>query len=69
MLKSYIDVAHELSWISTSAKDVGVVLRDYRNYVHPQKEYSHGIVLTPEDARVLWDVAKTIVRQLLVLSP
>lgn len=57
MLKSYIDVAHELSWISTSAKDVGVVLRDYRNYVHPHKEYSHGSVLTLDDARVLWDVA------------
>ena len=63
-LKNFIDVAHELRWISQSAKDVGVVLRDYRNYIHPQKELSHGIELKSEDASVLWDVAKSISKQL-----
>lgn len=65
MLKHYIDVAHELKWISQSAKDVGEVLRDYRNYIHPYKELSHGMVLTVEDATLLWDVAKSVARQLL----
>jgi hypothetical protein len=64
-LKNYIDVGHELGWISESAKDVGVVLRDYRNYIHPQKELSHGIVLTSDDGPVLWEVAKSISKQLL----
>jgi hypothetical protein len=64
-LKDYIGIAHELQWISTSAKDVSVVLRDYRNYIHPQKEYSHGIILTPEDATILWTVATGIIRQVL----
>jgi hypothetical protein len=64
-LKSYIDVVHELGWISQSAKDVGVVLRDYRNYIHPQKELSHGITLTSDDTGVLWEVAKSISKQLL----
>ena len=47
MLASYIDVAHELGWITRSAKDVAVVLRDYRNYVHPEKERSHGVMNRP----------------------
>lgn len=64
-LKSYIDVAHELHWISQSARDVGNVLRDYRNYVHPQKELSHGVTVSPADAVLLWEVAKNIARQLL----
>jgi hypothetical protein len=64
-LKNYIDVAHELGWISQSAKDVGEVLRDYRNYVHPYKELSHGTVLTADDASLLWDVARSVARQLL----
>jgi hypothetical protein len=64
-LKHYIDVAHELQWISQSARDVGNVLRDYRNYVHPQKELSHGVVLANEDALLLWEVSKNIARQLL----
>ncbi len=64
MLRAYIDVAHELGWISQSAKDLGAVLRDYRNYIHPYKEHSHGVVLTPADATLLWDVARSIAKQL-----
>lgn len=64
-LKNFIDVAHELGWISESAKDVGVVLRDYRNYIHPQKELSHGVVLKTDDATILWEIAKSISKQLL----
>jgi hypothetical protein len=64
-LKDYIDVAHELRWISRSARDVGAVLRDYRNYVHPQKELSHGIRLSAQDASLWWEVSKLIARELL----
>lgn len=64
-LKDFIDVAHELRWITVSAKDVSIVLRDYRNYIHPQKELSHGVTLQTEDASVLWEVAKSISKQLL----
>jgi len=64
-LADYIAVAHELRWISTTTRDVGTVLREYRNYVHPQKEHSHGVSLTPSDARTLWEIAKSISRQIL----
>jgi len=65
MLKDYIAVAHELSWISVSAKDVGVVLRDYRNYIHPHKQLSHKLKLSPDDASLLWEVSKSIARQVI----
>jgi hypothetical protein len=64
-LQDYIGVAHELKWITVAAKDVGVVLRDYRNYIHPQKELSHGISLSTPDAVILWEIGKSISRQLL----
>lgn len=64
-LKNYIDVAHEMTWISQTAKDIGVVIRDYRNYIHPQKELSHGLVLSAQDAKMLWEIAKRVIRQLL----
>src|SRR5262245_60346416 len=64
-LRHYIDVAHELGWISSSAKDVGEVVRDYRNYIHPHKELSHGISLNDGDANLIWEIAKSIARQLL----
>lgn len=64
-LKNYIDVAHELNWITKTAKDIGEVVRDYRNYIHPQKELSHGINLESGDAQILWEVAKSMTVQIL----
>lgn len=63
-LKDYIAVAHEMKWISVSAKDVGAVLRDYRNYIHPFKQLSHGVDLTTHDAELFWEISKSITRQL-----
>lgn len=64
-LRHYVDVAHELGWISQSARDVGVVLRDYRNYIHPYKQLSHGVVLEIEDATLLWEICKSIAKQVI----
>jgi hypothetical protein len=64
-LKHYLDVGHELAWITRSGKDVAAVLRDYRNYVHPEKERSHGVILGSEDSSILWQVTKGLCRQLL----
>jgi hypothetical protein len=65
MLKNFLDVCHELGWISNSAKDVGTVLREYRNYIHPQKELTHDVNLEPNDAKMFWDVCKNISREII----
>jgi hypothetical protein len=64
-LQHFIDVARELGWISQTVKDIGIVLRDYRNYIHPHKEHSHGVTLSPNDAEILWEISKTIAREVL----
>jgi hypothetical protein len=64
-LKNYIDVVHELTWISESAKDVGEVLRDYRNYIHPSKQARHGRHLTISDAQMFWEVSKAVTREVI----
>ena len=64
-LKHYIDVAHDVKWITQSAKDIGETLRDYRNYVHPYKELSHNITLILSDAELFWQVTRSIIKQLL----
>jgi hypothetical protein len=66
MLDSYIKVAQELRWITESAKDVADVLKEYRNYVHPEKERRHGVVLALNDSMMFWSVTKALVRQLLM---
>lgn len=64
-LRPYIEVGYELGWISRSGKDVAEVLRDYRNYVHPEKERSHGVTLNPHDSAMFWNVTKNLAQQLL----
>jgi hypothetical protein len=67
-LAPYIDVGHDLGWISRSSKDVAAVLRDYRNYVHPEKERAHGVALSVDDAAMLWEITKTLSKELLTMK-
>jgi len=64
-LKDYLDVAKELGWIRQSAKDVGQVLRDYRNYIHPEKEFSHGITVDAQDIAMFVSVFSSIADQII----
>lgn len=64
-LRPYIEVGQELGWISRSGKDVAEVLRDYRNYVHPEKERSHGVTLNVHDSSMFWQLTKSLASQLL----
>lgn len=64
-LKNHIDVVHELGWISESAKDIGEVLRDYRNYIHPSKQLRHTKHLTIDDAHMFWEVSKAVTREVI----
>lgn len=64
-LRHYLDVGHELGWISRSTKDIGEVVRDFRNYVHPYKQISHNVAIDTNDARLVWEISKEISRQLL----
>lgn len=68
-LKNFLDVSHEMGWITRSAKDVGDVLRDYRNYIHPNKELSHGVAIEKDDALLMWEISKTLSRQIIKSVP
>jgi hypothetical protein len=64
-LRHYIDVAHELKWITQTEKDLGIVLRDYRNFIHPFKQKTYSVTLNQSDARILWELCKSISKQLI----
>ena len=64
-LNAYIDVGAELGWITKPAKDIGVVLRNYRNFIHPERELSTGITLTPDDAVMFWSVCTQLTQQII----
>lgn len=64
-LKSHIEVAHELRWIRQSARDVSVVLRDWRNYIHPAKQLAHKTSIEEEDTAMFWAVFTSLATQVL----
>lgn len=64
-LNDYINAAHEIGWIGKPAKDVGVIMRDYRNFVHPAKEFSEGIVLQDTDTALFWAIFVQLVDQII----
>jgi hypothetical protein len=64
-LRPYIDVGHEIGWITKSGKEIAAVLRDYRNYVHPEKERTDRIIINEHDSAMFWEVTKAITKQLL----
>jgi hypothetical protein len=64
-LASYIEVCHELKWITKSARDVGSVLREFRNYIHPHKEFTDAVTISVADAEMFWAVTRSITQQVL----
>lgn len=64
-LNSYIDVAHELGWIGKPSRDIGVVLRDYRNFIHPEKELTQGITLGDSDCRMFGSVLQVLADEII----
>jgi hypothetical protein len=55
-LQNLIEVAHECGWLKKEYKDFSHVVRDYRNFVHPNKERKEGIVFDANICRVVWEV-------------
>ena len=64
-LKSFIDAGHELKWIRQAARDVGNVLRDYRNFIHPEKELRQGISINEHDAKMFWPILNSLAEQII----
>lgn len=64
-LVNYIGVAHELGWITGTAKTLGEAIRDYRNLIHPQRELSSNLSMLGNDAQIIWQVAKVMMAQIL----
>jgi hypothetical protein len=64
-LQNYIDVAHELGWITQTVHGISDIVRDYRNFIHPHKQHSEKMFVSPEDAKILWEISKSIARQTL----
>lgn len=63
-LADYIDVCYEMEWIRKPLKDIGVILRDYRNLIHPREELRQKIHLNSDDAKMYWAIFSKMADQI-----
>jgi hypothetical protein len=63
-LSTYINIAHELGFISQSVKKVSTNFMEYRNLIHYREEIKGNIVINSGDERVFWNIIEDIVWQL-----
>lgn len=68
MLKDFIDTLCEAKIIRDMSASFSRNIRDYRNFVHPEKELRTGIIINDDDVRLCWPVIQEIVRQLLTVN-
>lgn len=65
MLKDFIDVSSEIKLITKPLAAFSRNIRDYRNYVHPEKELRMDENIEIGDAKLFWKVTVNLIEQLL----
>ena len=55
-LQNLIEVCHDCGWLKKEYKDFSHVVRDYRNFIHPNKERQEGITFNEPICKVIWEV-------------
>ncbi|MDX9893372.1 MAG: hypothetical protein RB292_03065 [Patescibacteria group bacterium] len=63
-LNDYINVCAEMGWITEPARQVSQILRDYRNIIHPEKEYRSGINIDTSDAQLFYQIFSQLTEQI-----
>jgi hypothetical protein len=55
-LTDLIEVSHECGWLKREARDFSKIVRDYRNFVHPNQERIEGVDISSSLCRITWEV-------------
>ncbi len=64
-LKDYIDVLSEIKIITKPTAAFSRLIRDYRNYIHPEKELRMGESIVVSDAKLFWTITINLIKQIL----
>lgn len=63
-LTHLINVAHDCSWIQLDAKKFSLVLREYRNLVHPWEQRARGETPDEDTVRICWVVTRAVIKDI-----
>ncbi len=63
-LQDFISVCHECGWIEVDVKDFSILLRDYRNMIHPYHQLRKGIYPDLDTAKICYEVLNAVINDL-----
>jgi len=63
-LETLINVTHDCGWIGKDVKDFNIILRDYRNLVHPRKQLDDDTFPDEDTCRICVDVVHAALNDL-----
>ena len=63
-LQDLISVCHECGWIEVDVKDFSILLRDYRNMIHPYHQLNKKIYPDLDTAKICWEVLNAVINDL-----
>lgn len=63
-MKLLIDIAHERGWIQLDARDFMDKVRDFRNFVHPRKEWTEQPDFDGDSVRLCWAPVHAVLNDL-----
>jgi len=63
-LQDLISVSHECGWIEVDVKDFSVVLRDYRNMIHPYHQLRKSLHPDLDTAKICLEVLNAVLNDL-----
>ncbi|MBX7554383.1 hypothetical protein K1Y78_42210 [Streptomyces sp. tea 10] len=68
-LQDLIDTCHTARWIDADTKDFSHALRDYRNFVHPHREFREAYTPDRDTLNVSWYVVNGALNDLAASRP
>lgn len=63
-MKLLIDIAHQRGWIQLDARDFMDKVRDFRNFVHPRKEWTEQPDFDEDSVRLCWAPVHAVLNDL-----
>ncbi|SEP05853.1 hypothetical protein [Actinacidiphila rubida] len=68
-LKALIDICHQADWIDVDVERFSQALREYRNFVHPRREFREAHTPDRDTLTVSWHVVNSALNDLAASQP
>ena len=63
-LSNFIDVSHDIGILNEDVKKMSHIVRDFRNYIHPNEQLKSNFNPDKNTAKILFEILRACINQL-----